>query len=349
MRDELHLMELVDRYLDGGMGEAERAAFEERMGANSELRTLIDDQRALREGLHRVQLRHALTSAHRTWSITRWVPWLVAGLVVLAAGGWLMRLPMEHEARIEAPQVQVSEVPSGSETAIAAGDSITEQLDLDTRVETMFTHAPTKARSWVDTTCVEGRIFTRLITQEDDRIEEPLSVTPQKEHADMKRSASGTSSPLTVDLGLLRYRHPQESTADSMIPANVEPSMDKTVLATLERFENATKPEYPGGIEEMERYIHDNIKQPRGTKKAGTVTVGFTVNKKGEVTNVEVAKSLGRAFDSEAVRVITSMPQWKPSRLGDRPVKSKLQVRVRFEGVPRKRAGAKADPGRVVE
>ena len=234
-----------------------------------------------------------------------------------------------HGANTELPQIP--------EPSVATMDSIAETLDLDTRVETMFTHTPLKAGRWVDTTCGEGRIVTRLITEEEDRIEEPLPVSQQKEEqAEMKRSASGTSSELRVDLGL-SYGHLQEIMADSMILADAEPSMDKMVLATLERFENATKPEYPGGIEEMERYIHDNIKQPRGTKKSGTVTVGFTVNKKGEVTNVEVAKSLGRAFDAEAVRVITSMPQWEPSRLRDRSVKSKLQVRVRFYGTPRKR------------
>lgn len=57
MRDELHLMELVDRYLDGSMNEADRAAFEARAEASKELRRLIEDQRALREGVQRLHLR----------------------------------------------------------------------------------------------------------------------------------------------------------------------------------------------------------------------------------------------------------------------------------------------------
>ena len=85
-------------------------------------------------------------------------------------------------------------------------------------------------------------------------------------------------------------------------------------------------------MEEMLRFIESNLKQPRGTRKAGIVTVGFTVNKKGEVVNGEVIQSLGRAFDAEALRVVACMPNWRPSVLGDRPVKSKVQVRVRFLG-----------------
>jgi TonB family protein len=335
MRDQLHLMELVDRYLDGGMGVAEHAAFEERMGANAELRALVDDQRALREGLHRVQLRHALASAHRNWSITRWVPWLVAGLFVMVAGAWLVGLPLEHDARTEAPHGADVGVPETREPTFATRDSLVEPLDLDTRVETMFTHTPSKTGRWADTSRGEGRIVTHLITQEEARIDEPTPVSAQVEPAEMPGSVSRTSAEFPVAVGL-QYRPGHEFSADSIIPSDVEPDAEKTVLATVERFENATKPEFPGGMEEMQRFIQENLKQPRGTKKSGTVTVGFTVNKKGEVVSVEVVRSLGRAFDAEAVRVITCMPKWEPSRLGDRPVKSKLEVHVRFEGAPRK-------------
>lgn len=333
MRDELHLMELVDRYLDGGMGEVERTAFEERMGANGELRTLVDDQRALREGLHRVQLRHALASAHRNWSITRWVPWLVAGLFVVIVGTWWVRLPLEQDVHTEAPETSDVEMPEAPETAVAASDTLVEPLDLDTRVETMFTHTPSKAGTWADT-CGEGRIVTHLIT-EAGRIDEPAPISPQVESAERTGSVSVTSAEFPVDVGL-QYRAGREFSADSINLSDLEPYTEKTVLATVERFENATKPEFPGGMEEMQRFIQENLKQPRGTKKSGTVTVGFTVNKKGEVANVEIVRSLGRAFDAEAVRVINSMLLWEPSRLGDRPVKSKVEVHVRFEGTPRK-------------
>ena len=335
MRDELHLMELVDRYLDGGMGAAERAAFEERLGANVGLRALADDQRALREGLHRVQLRQALASAHRNWSITRWVPWLVAGLFVLVAGAWWVRQPVEHDARPEVQHEGAGNMPTPPETFLVPSDSLTEPLDLDTRVETMFTRRPSKAERWADTVCGEGRVVTRLITQESAVADEPDTT----EHLIAKNQSARVSAvEYRAASGQLDDRYFHMTKTDSLAPADAEPTMEKTVLATVERFENATKPEFPGGMEEMQRFIQDNLKQPRGTKKAGTVTVGFTVNKKGEVTNIEVVQSLGRAFDAEAVRVITSMPQWEPSRSGDRPVKSKLQVHVRFKGVPKKRA-----------
>ncbi|MBK8498806.1 MAG: hypothetical protein IPL52_08315 [Flavobacteriales bacterium] len=83
MRDELHLMELVDRYLDGSMNAEERTAFEARAKANAELRELIDDQRALREGVARVPVRAAATKAYQKYRFGKPGPW-AAGAVVLA-------------------------------------------------------------------------------------------------------------------------------------------------------------------------------------------------------------------------------------------------------------------------
>jgi TonB family protein len=337
MRDELHLMELVDRYLDGGMGEDERMAFEERMRASGELQGLVDDQRALREGLDRVHLRKALASAHRTWTITRWVPWMVAGLFLLAAGGWFLRSSTEREAHSEVPHVQVSEVPNGTGTDFPTSDPLPEQLDLDTRVETVFMRTPSSAERKLDTTRGEGRIVTHLITRQSEAVQERGTTAKPVEQEGTTPAGAGTSArePVHRDDDDHIFRG---NRSDSVAPPVPEPDGEKTVLATVERFENASKPEFPGGIEEMQRFIQDNLKQPRGTKKSGTVTVGFTVNKKGEVVNVEIIRSLTRAFDAEAVRVINCMPLWEPSRLGDRPVKSKLQVHVRFKGVPKKRA-----------
>lgn len=343
MRDELHLMELVDRYLDGGMGAAEGGAFEERMRMNGELQGLVNEQRALREGLHRVQLRHALASAHRTWTIRRWMPWMVAGLVLLTTAAWLMRSPLEHDARIELPPARISEVPNGTDAAIAVSDSLPERLDLDIRVETMFTRTSSRAELWKDTACGDS-IVTRLITDQGEAVDERVPTEQQVEQEGTVPAVSATSARAVRDQGdeddLFHVVK-----LDQARPADAEPITEKMILATVERFENATKPEFPGGYEGMQRFILANIKQPRGTKKSGTVAVGFTVNKKGEVANVEVVQSLGRAFDVEAVRVVTSMPQWAPSRIGDRPVKSKLKVHVRFKGVPKERATGKRGDG----
>ena len=231
---------------------------------------------------------------------------------------------------MEAPLPDAVNVRMGNEVGSQEADPIAEPTEFGMRVETVFTGTRLPVRGLVDTGRGEGRIITHLITNE------AAPVTP-----------GVTAAPPDVGLG---YRPGSDSlphweAEDHLPDAENEPrrtagqdTSEMTVLATVERLENATKPEFPGGIEGLELYLCENVKQPRGTKKAGTVSIGFTVNKKGEVVNTQVLRSLGRAYDAEALRVVSAMPDWAPSRIGDRAVKSKVQVRVRFLGSGSKRS-----------
>lgn len=92
MRDELTLMELVDRYLSGELNASERAAFEERIRTNAELRELVADQRALHGGLHRLALRPSVNKAYRSYKWGKWLPGIGGAVVIaiLAVGGWML-------------------------------------------------------------------------------------------------------------------------------------------------------------------------------------------------------------------------------------------------------------------
>lgn len=335
MRDELHLMELVDRYLDGGMGEAERGAFEERMRANAELRGLLDDQRALREGLHRVRLRGALASAHRRWTMRRWLPWAVAALLVMVMGAWMMmNASGEHGTRSDpGKETAGPSATVGSPAPMAPeGDTLRTTDELVTRVESVFVRSAPRPGMAHDTCVGEGRVVTRLITQEGRHpAVEEISPPQRVDHPDQKDVDTISSGPITLFGD--EDRRSDRVRADPSVTDRPE---QKELLARVERLQNASKPVFPGGMEEMQHFIDSHIKQPRGYRDGGMVTVGFTVNKKGEVTNVEVVRGLGRAFDAEAVRVVSSMPAWEPSRLGDRPVKSHVEVPVRFPGKVKK-------------
>jgi TonB family protein len=74
-------------------------------------------------------------------------------------------------------------------------------------------------------------------------------------------------------------------------------------------------PEFPGGLLALRKHIAQQIKYPVSAQEAGiqgNVFVAFVINKYGVVSNVKVTKSLHPALDNEAVRVVYSMPKWKP-------------------------------------
>jgi len=94
-----------------------------------------------------------------------------------------------------------------------------------------------------------------------------------------------------------------------------------------------TEPEYPGGIEAMNKFIKTNIFYPEEAKKngeQGNVYVEFVVNASGSVTDVKVVKSVSPLLDAEAVRVISMMPNWKPGTHDGKPCSIRYTVPIIF-------------------
>jgi protein TonB len=63
----------------------------------------------------------------------------------------------------------------------------------------------------------------------------------------------------------------------------------------------------------------------------GRVTLQFTVEADGRVTNVRVLRGVDESLDKEAVRVVSSSPKWTPGRQRDRAVKVTYTFPVIFQ------------------
>lgn len=93
-----------------------------------------------------------------------------------------------------------------------------------------------------------------------------------------------------------------------------------------------TEPE--GGKKQYRNYLQQNLRYPEVAIKnniEGKVTVQFTVEPSGQLTDFRVVKSLNTACDDEVIRLIKEGPKWRPTRRNDEPVKSKAKVKLRFE------------------
>jgi len=74
-------------------------------------------------------------------------------------------------------------------------------------------------------------------------------------------------------------------------------------------------PEFVGGQDKMYQYLGENIKYPAAAQRAdvsGRVFVKFIVEDDGTIGDVVVMKGIGFGCDEEAIRVVKSMPRWKP-------------------------------------
>lgn len=90
-------------------------------------------------------------------------------------------------------------------------------------------------------------------------------------------------------------------------------------------------PSYPGGNGAMMAFIASNVKYPDGEYCAqGRVIVSFVVERDGSLSNFKVLRSVEEHLDKEAIRVVKSMPKWKPGRQNGKVVRCKYTVPVAF-------------------
>lgn len=93
-------------------------------------------------------------------------------------------------------------------------------------------------------------------------------------------------------------------------------------------------PEFPGGPAAMTKFINDNMRYPEEAKLhkvAGTVVIQFVVTKEGKITNVTLTRGIGYGCDEEALRVIQSMPDWKPGKYKNKEVPVNFTLPVKFK------------------
>ena len=93
-------------------------------------------------------------------------------------------------------------------------------------------------------------------------------------------------------------------------------------------------PQYPGGPNEMMRYIQENIKYPQSAKDnkiEGRVYVSFVVEKDGSITNAAVIRGIDKECDAEALRVVSSMPKWNPGQQDGKNVRTQFTIPIIYK------------------
>jgi len=93
-------------------------------------------------------------------------------------------------------------------------------------------------------------------------------------------------------------------------------------------------PEFPGGTDAMMRFLNSNMKYPLVAANlgiTGRVILQFVVKKDGTICNIKVLRGIGGGCDEEAIRVVKSMPFWKPGKLKGKEVTVFFTLPVVFQ------------------
>ncbi len=92
-------------------------------------------------------------------------------------------------------------------------------------------------------------------------------------------------------------------------------------------------PEFPGGEVALRKFIATSVKYPVIAQEngiQGRVYISFVVNTKGKVIDVKIARGVDPNLDKEAIRVVNSMPAWKPGKQRGKAVKVSYTVPINF-------------------
>ncbi len=92
-------------------------------------------------------------------------------------------------------------------------------------------------------------------------------------------------------------------------------------------------PEYPGGMNELMKFLQQEVKYPKEAQEKGVqgrVIVQFIVKKDGSIIEPKVVKPVDPLLDAEAVRVVSAMPKWNPGRQRGQAVNVRFTLPITF-------------------
>ena len=111
-------------------------------------------------------------------------------------------------------------------------------------------------------------------------------------------------------------------------PKPVEEEATEEIFVVVEQ-----QPEFPGGMSALMKFLGDNIKYPVIAQEngiQGRVITNFVVERDGSITDVQVVRGQDPSLDKEAVRVIQTMPRWKPGQQRGKAVRVRFTLPVVF-------------------
>lgn len=122
--------------------------------------------------------------------------------------------------------------------------------------------------------------------------------------------------------------------SDTKKDVKVVASAPQTVVSDDQTFSVVEQmPEYPGGMRAGLEFMARNLRYPTKAQEAGKqgcVIVQFVVRKDGSLSDFKVLCPVDPWLDAEAIRVISTMPKWKPGMQDGKPVSVKFTLPVTF-------------------
>lgn len=133
---------------------------------------------------------------------------------------------------------------------------------------------------------------------------------------------------MPLDTTVIRKKECKEE-AQSMIVQTDTVSEEFIVGEIMEE-----RPSFPGGQQKLMEFIANNIRytdEMKETGITGRVVVSVVIKKDGSIGEPKIIRSIHPLFDNEALRVISSMPKWRPGSQRGKRVEVTYSIPILFK------------------
>jgi protein TonB len=182
------------------------------------------------------------------------------------------------------------------------------------------------------------KIDESLLNREVVLDEEMVEITKQEEQKPQPVETPQQTTQLEIvedDVETEDLNINAEVEQNEVIEEYVAPEVVEEEVVEQEIFQIVEEmPAFPGGEAKLMEYVGKNIKYPqiaRETGIQGRVFIGFVVEPDGSVSNVKLLRGIGGGCDEEAMRVVKSMPKWKPGKQRGKAVRVSYMLPVNFK------------------
>lgn len=141
-----------------------------------------------------------------------------------------------------------------------------------------------------------------------------------------QKFASGTSYDFDLISGKLKKKEPADQNKVKIVVTTTDDNEIPYVVVE-------EMPLFPGGDQALLAYIAENIRYPQSAKTnniQGRVILRFCVTANGDVNRISIMKGVDPLLDSEAIRVVETLPQFKPGKQSGKAVPVWYMVPITF-------------------
>lgn|SRR5574344_129941 len=191
-------------------------------------------------------------------------------------------------------------------------------------------------------TSVLGNVALEDVTEEEIDITQQEELPPEMEEPEPEPEPEAVIEQLIVvddnkdvkDINFNTEADDKTKTSTKIITERKVVVEEEEYVAPVNFAVVEEKPSYPGGEQEMLKFIRNELKYPPIAKEngiQGRVIVEFVIDKNGKVTKIRTLKGVDPLLDKEAERVVSMMPAWTPGKQRGKAVPVTFMLPVSYK------------------